>query len=210
MAKIKINSFEGFKIYTDGSCDNIMTKIGGYSYLIIDGKGEEYARFAGSDVKTTNNRMELKAIVEAIKVIPQDSTVTIFTDSKYCITVLDHKTKTYEKNFDIIQEFRYYVSKLKLRYRFAWVKGHNGHEQNEIVDKMANEACAERGGHDIDYKRLQIDKEYKIREMFKAKIYSLIEDVVFDYVPLANQQTLIEEISREIDNRFPTLPKEIK
>lgn len=206
MVKKKFKSFEGYKVYTDGSCDNVRTRIGGYAYLIIDDNGNEYARFSDSESKTTNNRMELRAITEAVKKIPEGSTVTIFTDSRYCITVLDHNGFEYEKNKDIIGDFRTTVKNLNLEYRFAWVKGHSGHEQNEIVDKMANEACASMGGVDIDFKRMRIDEEYRIREIFKAKVFSLIEDLFMDFVPIANKETIAKELSKEIDARFPVLP----
>lgn len=207
MKKNRINNFEGYKIYTDGSCDNVRTHIGGYSYLVIDNKGEEVSRFAASESKTTNNRMELKAIVEAVKTLPSKSIVSIFTDSMYCITVLNHTTKMYDKNMDLIGEFREVIKRLDLTYRFAWVKGHSGHEQNEIVDKLANEAVANNGGRDIDYKRFKADEEYKYRELFKAKIYSLVEDLFLDFVPYQNQEAIMQQLSIEIDNRFTTINK---
>lgn len=128
-----------YHVYTDGSCDNIRTKVGGSGYVILK-DGEVVKMKSKGFYPTTNNRMELLAIISAVNSIPEGSDVIVFTDSKYCIRVLDGYM--HEKNHDLIRLFAK-VSRPMRRIVFQWVKGHSGNEYNEMADELAFSAFKE-------------------------------------------------------------------
>lgn len=136
-------------VYTDGSC--LQNNDGGWAAAIFSGK--ERIDLIGAERNTTNNRMELLAVVNCFTKIPIACTVTIFTDSTY---VKDGFTKWVRKwqrtgwknhqgrevkNRDLWEQ----LLALKKQYtiHIRWIKGHNGHVYNEQVDKMARKAAQE-------------------------------------------------------------------
>lgn len=128
-------------VYTDGGASGNPGP-GGYGALLIWGKHR--AEFKGAFRNTTNNRMELLAVIvalEALKREPLD--VVIYSDSKY---VVDSVAKKWvfnwekvnfakKKNPDLWK--RFLIVYRKHRVRFMWVKGHNGDPNNEHVDQLA-------------------------------------------------------------------------
>lgn len=131
---------DSYIAYTDGSCDNYSHyRAGGSAYIII--KDNEVIKIkAKGMIPTTNNRAELLAIISAANSVPEGSNLDIFTDSKYCILVLDKRN--HKKNMDLIRLFNKVVSKLN-KFQFHWVKGHNGNKYNEMVDTLAYGAYRE-------------------------------------------------------------------
>ena len=135
---------QNFVAFTDGSCNNLQSPHnGGWAFIVFKGnllkpeiKEADYVESGGA-INTTNNIMELAAIISMAKRIPEHSNVAIVTDSQYCITVLDHKTKTFSKNMNLIECFRKNVSQRDINYSFHWIKGHSGNKYNEFVDKLA-------------------------------------------------------------------------
>lgn len=124
--------------YTDGSCDNLSReKAGGAAYIVI--KDGEIVRIKShGQLNTTNNRMELLAIISAVSSCPQGAFVDVYTDSQYCILVLSKDFKP-KKNPDLYELYK--KSKAHLSgVRFHWVKGHNGDKYNEMVDNLAYSA----------------------------------------------------------------------
>ena len=130
-----------YTAYTDGSCDNLSPYgEGGAAYIIMkDGWviKENQKGFVG----TTNNRMEMLAIISAINSLPRGSEITIYTDSQYAITAFTN-VKRAKKNLDLINLYHHCAANLK-SVEFVWVKGHNGDKYNELVDSMANSAYRE-------------------------------------------------------------------
>lgn len=127
-----------FQIYTDGACSN--TSIygeGGAAYLILDSKGNHFKEASKGFIKTTNNRMEVLAIVSAINSLPKNSSAVVYTDSKYAITILTNDIKPCA-NPDLWRRYREVSTDISVR--FEWVKGHNGNYYNEQVDYMAQQA----------------------------------------------------------------------
>ena len=135
-------------IYTDGACLGNPGK-GGWAAIIIEPTGER--EIAGYEKSTTNNRMELKAVIEALKEIKDNSQITLFSDSKYVIDGItkwienwkmnDWKTSNKKeiKNLDLWMD----LDKLTLKFQITWnwVRGHSTDEYNNKVDKLArNEA----------------------------------------------------------------------
>ena len=118
------NEMSKFTAYTDGSCDNLRPKRpGGSAYIILNEDGSLYKKASKGFIGTTNNRMELLAIISVVNSLPKDSKVTIYTDSQYCITTLNSKKP--KKNLDLVQKYHSVVGKLAM-VTFEWVRGHSG------------------------------------------------------------------------------------
>lgn len=120
-------------IYTDGSCLSNPGGAGGWAICIIEENGIEFI-LSGGEKSTTNNRMELKAIIEALSCVPNNGECVIYTDSQLCINCATGKWKR-KANLDLWEEYNI-VSQGKM-ISFEWVKGHSGNKYNEIVDKLA-------------------------------------------------------------------------
>jgi len=145
-ANSEANIFDKNKIYlyTDGACSGNPGP-GGYAAIIIRG-GHEFV-VSGFDPVTTNNRMELKAVIEGIREIPEGSEVQIISDSNYVLQGLeewisDWKKKGWKtagnkkvKNQDLWKELDSIIPKYEVEY--VKVKGHSGDEYNERVDSLA-------------------------------------------------------------------------
>ena len=132
-------------IYTDGACKGNPGP-GGWGALVVD--GENKSEIFGGEPSTTNNRMEILAVIMALKTIITDSEITVFTDSKYvqkCISewignwkINGWRTsnKKAVKNKDLWIELDNLTSQLKINW--MWVKGHSGHVGNDRADYLAN------------------------------------------------------------------------
>jgi ribonuclease HI len=132
-------------VYTDGACKGNPGP-GGWGVL-LRWNGHEKELFGG-EPNTTNNRMELRAVIEALAALKRDSSVRLHTDSKYVldgITTWIHNWKKRGwktagkkpvKNVDLWQQ----LDDLALQYTitWVWVKGHSGHDGNERADELAN------------------------------------------------------------------------
>jgi ribonuclease HI len=138
-------------IFTDGGCRG-NPGVGGWGALLRFGKTEKMLR--GSEPDTTNNRMELTAVIRALEAIKRPVPIRVTTDSKYVkngITEWIHnwkrngwKTSARKpvKNTDLWQELDALVQEHEVEW--AWIKGHSGHRENEIADELANLAMDER------------------------------------------------------------------
>lgn len=125
-----------FIAYTDGSCDNLDPKRpGGAAYIIFNEDMTLFRKASKGFCGTTNNRMELLAIISVVNALPKGSEVTIYTDSQYCITTL--KAKKPKMNLDLVGKYHQIAGKLA-KVTFEWVRGHNGNMWNEECDRMAN------------------------------------------------------------------------
>lgn len=123
------------KIYTDGSCLNNPSGPSGWAFCLLE-DGEEWF-VCGGEPSSTNNRMELQAVIESLK-FAQNQKYTIYTDSKLTMNCALGKWKR-NANLDLWKEYNE-VSKNK-ELKWEWVKAHNGDEYNELVDKLSrNEA----------------------------------------------------------------------
>lgn len=121
--------------YTDGSCDNYsQTKAGGAAYIILK-DGEIVKMKNNGQLNTSNNRMELLAIISAVNACPDGSFIDIYTDSQYCILVLSKSYKP-KKNPDLYELYKKCADHVG-GVRFHWVKGHDGNTYNELADQLA-------------------------------------------------------------------------
>lgn len=132
-------------IYTDGACSGNPGKGGWGSVLVYNGIEKE---ISGAEMHTTNNRMELTAVIKALQLLKEPCEVELTTDSKYVCDAVNKgwvygwKKKGWIKsdkkpalNVDLWEEL---LKQLNIhKVTFIWVKGHNGHPYNEKCDKLA-------------------------------------------------------------------------
>ena len=152
-------------IYTDGSALGNPGP-GGYG-IIIEWVGKNYIKeFSRGFKYTTNNRMELLAVIEALEKLKQHPMdVLVFSDSKYVIEAIDKKwvfgwvKKQFKgkKNPDLWKRFLAIYAQHNVR--FQWVKGHNDHPQNERCDHLAVEAA----------KNMAIEHDYYYEQSVQKK-----------------------------------------
>ncbi|HEY8609294.1 MAG TPA: ribonuclease HI [Noviherbaspirillum sp.] len=140
---------EKVEIYTDGACKG-NPGTGGWGALMI--AGTHTKELYGGERNTTNNRMELRAVIEALLALKRPCEVVVHTDSQYVqkgISEWIHgwkargwKTASKEpvKNVDLWQALDAAQAVHKIEWR--WVKGHAGHAGNERADALANRGAA--------------------------------------------------------------------
>jgi ribonuclease HI len=138
-----MDSLPKVHIYTDGACSGNPGP-GGYG-IVMEWVGKAYKKeFSEGYKKSTNNRMELLAVIEALeKIKTNEVEITVFSDSKYVVDAVEKKwligwqKKRFKdvKNPDLWKRFlKIYNPK---NTKFEWVKGHNNHPQNERCDILA-------------------------------------------------------------------------
>ena len=133
------------KIYTDGACRGNPGP-GGWGALIL--KDNEEIKLNGGQNDTTNNQMELTAVIKALDFFSESTEIEIFTDSKYVMDGITEYIKKWKvngwktaskkpvKNSDLWKQ----LDALSVQHsiRWNWVKGHSGHRENDIEDELAN------------------------------------------------------------------------
>ena len=134
------------KIYTDGACKG-NPGVGGWGAIIM--QDEKNIELFGGENETTNNRMELMAVIMALKEISSNLELTIYTDSTYVQKGISEWIKNWKvnnwrssskkpvKNKDLWIELDEAVGLRKINWK--WVKGHAGNEGNEKADELANQ-----------------------------------------------------------------------
>ena len=144
-------------LYTDGSAKGNPGK-GGFGIVLIAGK--YYKEISQGFRHTTNNRMELLAVIVGLeKLSKENSDVQVYSDSKYVVDAVEKKwvfnweKKNFKgkKNSDLWKRFLIIFRKHKVS--FTWIKGHAGHIENEKCDLLAVEAS--------ENKNLLVDQVYE-------------------------------------------------
>jgi ribonuclease HI len=135
------------EIYTDGACRGNPGP-GGWAALLV--AGAERKELSGAEPETTNNRMELMAAISGLSALKRRCSVKLYTDSKYVLQGLTEwlpqwkargwRTAAREpvKNKDLWEKLELAAAAQDIEWH--WVKGHSGHEGNEYVDALANQA----------------------------------------------------------------------
>ena len=136
------------EIFTDGSCKGNPGP-GGWGVVLRMGKHEK--ELSGGDADTTNNRMEMQAAIEGLNALIEPCQVDLYSDSKYVtdgITKWVHgwkkrgwinSSKKPVRNADLWHDL--IEAELRHEVRWHWIKGHNGHIENERADRLATEAA---------------------------------------------------------------------
>ena len=140
------------EIYTDGACKGNPGP-GGWGVLMRSGSHQR--ELHGGEPSTTNNRMELTAVIQALRALKRPCQVSLYLDSEYVrkgITEWNHgwkargwRTASREpvKNVELWQALDALVSGGGHRIEWHWVKGHAGHPGNERADELANLGAAQ-------------------------------------------------------------------
>lgn len=142
-------------IYTDGAARGNPNGPGGYGTILsyVDSKGQEHIReISAGYEKTTNNRMELMAVIAGMEALKKPCNVTLYSDSQYVIKAFNEhwidgwmkkgwKRGKNEpvKNVDLWKRLLKAIEPHNVT--FIWVKGHDGHPQNERCDTLATTAA---------------------------------------------------------------------
>lgn len=140
-------------IFTDGACSGNPGPGGWGALLRINGQEKE---LSGYEAATTNNRMELMAVIEALRALKRPVSARVYTDSQYVqkgISEWIHNWKRRGwqtadrkpvKNADLWQALD--AARMGHEVEWLWVRGHAGHVENERVDALARAAIENRGG----------------------------------------------------------------
>lgn len=140
------------QMYTDGSCHGNPGPGGWGAILKWEGRERELSGGAGA---TTNNQMELMAVIEGLKALRESCEVEVFTDSKYVMDGMKSWIHGWKKrgwktaNKQPVKNIEYWQSLDREVARhtvsWTWVKGHSGHPENERADLLANEQASRHG-----------------------------------------------------------------
>lgn len=134
-------------VYTDGACEGNPGP-GGFAALIDDGTSRR--QVTGAEPRTTNNRMELQAVIHALAALDEPADVRVVTDSQYVVRGMTEWIGSWQrkgwksttghpvKNRDLWE--RLLELSRNHRIRWEWIRGHNGHPENEMADRLAREA----------------------------------------------------------------------
>lgn len=136
---------DNIEIYTDGACKG-NPGVGGWGALLVAGNKEK--ELFGGEKETTNNRMELMAVIKALGALKRPCHITLHTDSQYVLKgitewITGWKAKGWKtaskapvKNVDLWQQLDEARNIHEIEWR--WVRGHTGHPGNERADQLAN------------------------------------------------------------------------
>lgn len=140
------------EIYTDGSCR--WNKNGGWACILIDRLRDHRKELYGFERNTTSNRMELMAAIQGLEALKASCVVSLYSDSQYLVNSIEKGWAYRWRSFDFVRHSfndnkpvlnpDLWARLLKLcdshSVKFHWVKGHNGHVENERCDYLAGKA----------------------------------------------------------------------
>ncbi len=138
------------EMYTDGACRGNPGP-GGWGVLLRFGEAEK--TLYGGEPATTNNRMELTAVIRGLEALKKPCRVKITTDSKYVLSGITEWMTNWKKrnwrtankkpvlNMELWQQLDSLVGQHEIEWE--WVKGHSGHPENELADQLANQGIDE-------------------------------------------------------------------
>jgi len=132
-------------VFTDGSASPNPGP-GGWGFVWVE-VGEVRIQDHGREAHTTNNRMELTALIAAFGALPEDARVTVYTDSKLCVNTIESWAAGWErkgwkrkggeiKNLELVQEL-YGLRRARPDCKLEWIAAHSGNRWNEYADSLA-------------------------------------------------------------------------
>lgn len=132
-------------VFTDGSCEGNPGP-GGWGVVWVE-DGRIVAERHGHDPATTNNRMELKALITAYELLPADAEITVHSDSDLCVKTVNEWAAGWERrgwrrktgpiaNLELVQRL-YALAKAHPKVKLRWIKAHDGTLWNEYADALA-------------------------------------------------------------------------
>ena len=132
-------------VFTDGSCEGNPGP-GGWAWVWVE-DDRVVAEEHGSDPATTNNRMELTALIRAYRALPEDAATTVFSDSELCVKTVNEWAAAWEArgwrrksgpiaNLEMVQELWRLVRRHP-RVQLRWIRSHDGTRWNEYADALA-------------------------------------------------------------------------
>ncbi len=133
-------------VFTDGSCEGNPGP-GGWGAVWVE-EDRVRAERSGTDPATTNNRMELTALIEAYKLLPPEAQITVYSDSELCVKTINEWAAGWESrgwrrktgpiaNLELVKEL-YALARAHRHVRLCWIRAHDGSRWNEYVDALAN------------------------------------------------------------------------
>ena len=140
-------------IYTDGACSGNPGPGGWGSVLMYNGHRRE---LSGGERQTTNNRMELMAVIQALEALKRPCEVILHTDSTYVMKGMTEWLENWKrrnwrtadrkpvKNVELWQRLEQAIHRHDVKWR--WVRGHSGHPENERCDELVNRAMDDNSG----------------------------------------------------------------
>ena len=132
-------------IFTDGACSGNPGP-GGWGAVLRYGEVEK--ELSGGEPQTTNNRMELTALLAGYALVPPGKAAVVMTDSQLCVDTINSWAADWEKNgwtrkrgaiknLDLVQQL-YRLAKSRPEIELRWIKSHNGYRWNEYADALAS------------------------------------------------------------------------
>ncbi len=132
-------------VFADGSCEGNPGP-GGWGFVWVENdrvRAEKY----GSDPATTNNRMELRALIEAYKALPADARITVFSDSQLCVNTVNDWARGWEErgwrrksgpiqNLELVKTLCA-LANAHSGVQLKWIRAHDGSRWNEYADALA-------------------------------------------------------------------------
>ena len=132
-------------VFTDGSCEGNPGP-GGWGFVRVEDDRILEQR-AGFDRSTTNNRMELTALIEAYRTLPEDLAIDVYSDSQLCVKTINEWAAGWERrgwrrksgpiaNLELVREL-YGLAAARPRAKLRWIRSHDGSRWNEYADALA-------------------------------------------------------------------------
>ena len=133
-------------VFTDGSCEGNPGP-GGWGFVWVEGDEIVQEKY-GSDGDTTNNRMELTALIEALCALPEDAETIVYSDSQLCVKTVNEWAAGWEQrgwrrksgpiaNLELVKQF-YRLARARPGVRIEWIRAHDGSRWNEYADALAS------------------------------------------------------------------------
>ena len=133
-------------VFTDGSCEGNPGP-GGWGFVWVENDEIVQEKY-GRDGDTTNNRMELTALIQALRVLPEDAEAAVYSDSQLCVKTVNEWAAGWEQrgwrrksgpiaNLELVKQF-YALAGARPGVRIEWIRAHDGSRWNEYADALAS------------------------------------------------------------------------